>query len=197
MALFSSAYWAPIFYFQLAAQSDLVQIEQHERYQKQSYRNRCLILSANGPLALTVPILRPHDTFIKDARIDNSKPWRHTHWRAIEAAYRSSAYFQEFREDIYSIYKKEIPYLFDLNLQTWKLALKLLACSYPWALTSSFEPVSNRCGDYRDQIAPKKERRPEWPAYKNYFQVFAKKFGFVPDLSILDLIFNEGGLESV
>ena len=195
MALFSAAYWAPISYFQLAAQSDFVQIDQHEFYQKQSFRNRCLILSANGTLALSVPVLRPHQAPIKEVRIDYSVPWRQKHWRAIEAAYRSSAYFEEYYRDIYALYQKEPPFLFDLNLHSWEIALKVLVPSLTWALTAVFEPATDLGGDYRNLIHPKKERRPEWPAWKPYFQVFAHKWGFVSDLSILDLLFNKGGLE--
>ena len=194
MALFSSAYWAPILYYQIAAQSDFVQIEQHEFYQKQSYRNRCLILSANGPLALTVPVLRPHQAPIRDIRIDYSVPWRQRHRRAIEAAYRSSAYFEEYYEDIDTLYQNEVPFLFDLNLQSWNIGLKLLGCSFPWELSDAFEPTDNVGGDYRNEMHPKKKRKPEWPALKPYFQVFANKFGFTSDLCILDLLFNKGGL---
>ena len=194
MALFSTAYWPPVSYMLLALQSDLVQIERYESYQKQSYRNRCLILSANGPLALTVPVLRPHNTIIKDTRIDYSKPWQQMHWRAIEAAYRSSAYYEEYQQEIRSLYQKEPPFLFDLNLRTWEFALKLSERPCSWAPTTAFMPRSDRHDDYRRQIDPKKERRLEWPACNPYFQVFGQKFGFVPDLSVLDLLFNEGQL---
>ena len=195
MALFSTAYWAPISYYQLAAQSGAVQIEQCEQYQKQSYRNRCLILSANGPLALTVPVLRPHQAPIKEIRIDCSVPWRQKHVRAIEAAYRSSAYFEEYCGDIYSLYQKQTAFLFDLNVRSWEIALKLLGSSFLWELTTAFELATDLGVDYRNLIHPKKERRPDWPTCKPYFQIFAHRWGFVPDLSILDLLFNQGGLE--
>ena len=190
MALFSTAYWAPVSYFALAAQSDLVEIEQHERYQKQSYRNRCTILSANGPLSLVVPVLRPHDGGIRDARIDYSKPWQQMHWRAIEAAYRSSAFFEEFSTEIQQIYKREVPFLFDLNIKLWELSQALLGVSFVWSVTKSFSPPSERTDDYRFTIHPKVKCKSEGLACKPYFQVFAQKFGFVPDLSVLDLIFN-------
>ena len=188
MALFSTAYWAPTSYYLLATQSNRVQIEQYEFYQKQSYRNRCTILSANGPLSLVVPILRPHQRLIRDIRIDYSKPWQRIHWRAIEAAYRSAAYFQEYHQEVLALYQRETPFLFDLNLQTWELGRKLLALALPWSFTASFAPVANHSDDYRNQIHPKRNRL---ISLQPYFQVFANKFGFVPDLSILDLIFNE------
>jgi hypothetical protein len=194
MALFSTAYWAPVSYYQWAAQSDCVQIEQHERYQKQSYRNRCTILSANGPLSLVVPVLRPHNCGIRDIRIDYSKPWRQIHWRAIEAAYRSAAFFEEYSADIRKVYQKEVPFLFDLNIQLWTLSQELLGVSFPWSVTDAFIPPSAHVNDYRFVIHPKEKRKPEGLALQSYFQVFGNKFGFVPDLSILDLIFNKGTL---
>ena len=194
MALFSTAYWAPVSYYQLAAQSDFVQIEQHEHYQKQSYRNRCIILSANGPLSLVIPIQRPHDCKIRDARIDYSTPWQQTHWRAIETAYRSSAYFEEFGIQIGEIYRRETPFLFDFNVKIWELSQLLLGISIPWGVTDFFAPQSDDENDYRSQIHPKAKHKPNDSLLQPYFQVFAYKFGFVPDLSILDLILNEGFL---
>ncbi|MCL1974108.1 MAG: WbqC family protein [Bacteroidetes bacterium] len=194
MALFSTAYWAPVSYYQIAVQSGLVQIEQYEQYQKQSFRNRCRILSANGPLTLTVPVLRPHQVSVKDVRIDNSVPWRQKHIRAIEAAYRSSPFFEEYSGDVFTLYQRETTFLFDLNRRSWEIGLKLSGVTLSWTLSRGFASVEGKDEDYRYLIHPKKERRPEWPACKPYFQVFAKKWGFVPDLSILDLLFNEGGV---
>lgn len=190
MALFSTAYWAPISYYQIAAQSDFVHIELFERYQKQSYRNRCIVLSANGPLSLVIPILRPHDGFIRDIRIDYSKPWMQTHWRAIEAAYRSSAYFEEFAPEISQVYNKEHPFLLDFNTKVWELSLTLLGASIPWGFTERFTPPSNNSDDYRSAIHPKAKNKPDNLTLQPYFQVFAHKYGFVPDVSILDLICN-------
>lgn len=211
MALFSTAYWPPVSYYLLAAQSDCVEIEQHERYQKQSYRNRCTILSANGPLSLVVPVLRPHDCGIRDARIDYSKPWQKEHWRAMEAAYRSAAFFEEFGMDIRECYRKEISFLFDLNMKIWELSQKLLGVLIPWRLTKCFTLPSKKCqqehvapwseerplirksaDDLRYAIHPKAERKSIGLAQQPYFQVFGHKFGFISDLSILDVILNVG-----
>ena len=194
MALFSTAYWAPVSYYLLATQAPLVQIEYHEHYQKQSYRNRCTILSANGPLSLVIPVLRPHNCGIKDVRIDYSKPWQQMHWRAIEAAYRSSAFFEEYHTDIRNAYNKEVTFLFDWNIKLWELSQVLLNVSFPWSLTSQFEPMLDKAEDYRFLIHPKEKRKPDGLAFQSYFQVFSHKFGFVSDLSILDLILNKGAL---
>ena len=194
MSLLSTAYWAPVSYYQIAAQRGFVWIDQHERYQKQSYRNRCTILSANGPLSLSVPILRPHDCGIRAARIDYSKPWQQVHWRALESAYRSAPFFEEYSAEIYGIYKQEIPFLFDFNLKLWEVSQQILGVSFSWGCTDHVVPLSNRADDYRLQIHPKAKRKPEGLALSPYFQVFAQKFGFVPDVSILDLIFNQGAL---
>lgn len=203
MALFSTAYWAPLSYYQLAAQSEVVLIEQHERYQKQSYRNRCTILSANGPLSLVVPVLRPHECGIREIRIDYSKPWQKVHWRAIEAAYRSSPFFEEYSEDVYAIYKVAFTFLFDLNTKVWETSQMLLGVSFPWGLTERFAPPFKKdslecpCDDYRYLLHPKAKRKPDEFAFTPYFQVFGHKFGFVPHLSVLDAIFNVGTLEAV
>jgi hypothetical protein len=178
----------------MAAQSSFVQIEQYERYQKQSYRNRCTILSANGPLSLVVPVLRPHDSFIRDIRIDYSKPWQQLHWRAIEAAYRSAAFFEEYSAEIHKVYRKEVPFLFDLNISLWELSQHLLGISSTWNVSEQFMPFSNSADDYRFSIHPKAKHKQEGLVFQSYFQVFAHKFGFIPDLSILDLILNKGTL---
>ena len=195
MALFSVAYWPPVSYYRLAAKAPIVSIEQYEFYQKQSYRNRCIILSANGPISLIVPILRPHHSIIKDIRIDYSKPWQQMHWRSIESAYRSSAFFEEFGGEIREVYKREVTFLFDWNLKLWALSLSLLDLRISWAVTELFIPISKMAEDYRFLIHPKEKRKPEGLAFEPYYQVFAHKFGFFPDLSILDLIFNEGALK--
>ena len=194
MALFSTAYWAPVSYYLLAAQSSIVHIEQYERYQKQSYRNRCTILSANGPLSLVVPVLRPHNCCIRDVRIDYSKPWQKIHWRAIEAAYRSSAFFEEYSADIGEVYRKEVTFLFDLNIKLWELSQVLLHVSFPWSFTEHFSAISDEADDVRLIIHPKTKQKPDGLLFKPYFQVFAHKYGFIPDVSILDMICNEGRL---
>ena len=192
-ALFSTAYWAPVSYFLRARQYGGICLEQHERYQKQSYRNRCTILSANGPLHLTIPILRPHDVPIREARIDYSKPWQQMHWRAIQAAYGTSAYFEEFAQDVQALYLKETPFLFELNLQSLEMAQALLGERFSLRLSENFVPEGGEA-DFRFSIHPKMKNEPQGLVLSPYFQVFATKFGFVPNLSILDLIFNQGGL---
>ena len=190
-ALFSTAYWAPVSYFMRVRQYESLCIEQHERYQKQSYRNRCTILSANGPLHLTIPVLRPHDVSIREARIDYAKPWQQMHWRAIEAAYGASAYFDEFAGDVQALYLKETPFLFDLNLQSFEIAQSLLGERFSLRLSEDFAPVG-READFRFSIHPKEKNEPQGLVLFLYFQVFATKFGFTPNLSVLDLIFNQG-----
>ena len=191
-ALFSTAYWAPVSYFMRAGQYDGMCIEQHERYQKQSYRNRCTILSGNGPLHLTIPIRRPHDIPIREAMIDYSKPWQQMHWRAIQAAYGASAYFEEFAGDVQALYKEEIPFLFDLNMKSLEIAKSLLGLGLSLRLSEHFEAEGGEV-DFRFSIHPKAKNEPQGLVLSPYFQVFAAKFGFTPNLSILDLLFNQAG----
>lgn len=116
-AIFSTAYLPPIQYIKSLIESDIVLIEKHETYLKQTYRNRCIILSANGPLALTIPIIKPfgNKTKTDEVVIDNSVKWKREHWRGIESAYRNSAFFEYVRDYLITFYENEWEFLFDFN----------------------------------------------------------------------------------
>jgi hypothetical protein len=187
----STAYLPPIEYFARISEADEVFIETEENYLKQSYRNRCYILSVGGPQLLTVPVYLGslHKTHIRDIRIDYSKRWQQVHLRALIAAYNSSPYFLYYFEIIEKIINTSHDFLLDLNMEVLAEFLKMLHIDTRITNTSAFVPVESIAGDFRYTIHPKKKSF--WPA-KKYFQVFSSIHGFVPGLCIADLVFNMG-----
>lgn len=189
--LVSTAYLAPVEYFSLISYADEVLIESEENYLKQSYRNRCYILSAHGPQLLSVPVYQgsQHKTPIKEIRIDYTKRWQQVHLRAIVASYNSSPYFQFYFENIEKIISSKTDLLLDLNLELIKSVLKMLNMETKLFYTTCFVPAEEAENDFRYKITPKAESD---FSSKEYRQVFDNGSGFVRGLSILDLIFNMG-----
>jgi hypothetical protein len=192
--LFSTAYFPPVHYMGLLSRSDEILIEKEENYLKQTFRNRCYILSANGPLALSVPVLFGsfHKTALKDVRIDYSKRWQQIHTRGISAAYKSSAFYLYYYDLIEKVINGNYKYLIDLNTDALEVVLRITAITTKVSYTSIFEPVGKEAYDFRYEITPKKKIRNNLFKTDEYFQVFKPKSGFVNGLSILDLIFNTG-----
>lgn len=189
--LVSTAYLPPIEYFIAISRSDEVLVEREENYLKQTYRNRCYILSSHGTQLLSVPVYLGsiHKTLIKDIRIDYSKRWQQVHLRALTASYNSSPYFEFYFENIENVISKNHEFLIDMNMELTEVLLRILKLEKKISWTTVFEQEENCESDFRYKISPKKE--PLFPA-KKYFQVFNNSGIFYPRLSILDLIFNVG-----
>jgi hypothetical protein len=189
--LLSTAYLPPVRYFTVISQADEVLIEREENYLKQTYRNRCYILSAHGPQLLSVPVYlgSVHKTLIKDIRIDYSKRWQQVHLRAMTASYNSSPYFEYYFENIEKIISKNHEYLLDLNMELTEIIVSILKIKKTFSLTTVFKMNKASENDFRYTITPK--RKSPVPN-KEYRQVFDKDGSFIPDLSIIDLIFNMG-----
>ena len=206
--LLSTAFFPPVSWFAAAAKDwgrvvvtnpssfcD-VYLEAHENFQKQSYRNRCIIASANGPEAISVPVVHDGDIFhtpITEIRVDYKDQWVKKAWRAIESAYSSSAYFDYYKDDIYAILSSRIPTLWDLNLRIIEFFIQKIRLGIRIVPTESYASAGNAL-DYRNVIHPKRQNTilKDLDMEKPYFQVFAGKYGFQSDLSVMDLLFNEG-----
>ena len=189
--LISTSYLPPVEYFSLISLADDVFVEREENYLKQTYRNRCYILSAHGPQLLSVPVYLGslHKIPVKDIRIDYSKRWQQVHLRAMIASYNSSPYFEFYFENIEKIISKNHDFLLDMNTELTESVLEIFKIKKTLYYTTNFEPIGDIEYDFRYKITPKEESN---FATREYFQVFSKGQGFVPGLSIIDLIFNTG-----
>jgi hypothetical protein len=189
--LVSSAYLPPVSYFSIISKAEEVLIEREENYMKQTYRNRCYILSSHGPQVLSIPVLLGsiHKTPVKNIRIDYSKRWQQVHLRAMIASYNSSPFFEFYFEYFRKIISKNHEFLLDLNMELAIVVLELLKIEKSLTYTDIFEPVEGKEYDFRYKITPK--IKSDFPV-KEYFQVFNTGEGFIPGLSILDLLFNMG-----
>jgi hypothetical protein len=195
--LLSSAYLPNIQYFSKLLSGEKVTIEVHDNYQKQSFRNRTVILSANGPLNLVIPVIKPNgnNTKTRDILIDCEPPWQHLHWRAIVSAYKHSPFFEIFEKELQPIFLKKEKYLLDWNFLVLNQILMISGIECFYAKTDAFiHPKNITILDYRDIIHPKARMQKDDPDFeqKTYSQVFKSKFGFIPNLSFIDLLFNEG-----
>jgi len=194
--LLSTAYFAPIRYFSKLLFYPEIYIEHHENFIKQTYRNRTVILGANGPISLIVPVEkgRAQKVKIKDLRIAYDEEWQRNQWRTIFSAYNSSPFFEYYADDIETFFRKKYNFLFDFNQQITETLTEILEIPLILNLTEEFEQIPENCLNFREQISPKNHLIDPDPHFmaQPYTQVFSEKFGFIPDLSILDLLFNEG-----
>jgi hypothetical protein len=191
----STAYWAPIRYYAKLVSTTTVLLEQHEHFLKQTYRNRCRIAGANGVQSLTVPVVKRHGEKmpVREVRIDYSEAWQRRHWRAIETAYRSSPFFAYYADDIRPFYEKKEIFLFDLNEKILRTTFALTGIKTVIEYTEQFCPPDGHATDYRYSITPKISCATVAGFHPQpYYQVFAHLHSFLPDLSILDLLCNEG-----
>ncbi|MBR4297561.1 MAG: WbqC family protein [Bacteroidaceae bacterium] len=194
--LLSSAYLAPVRYFVRLYDSPLVVIETCDNYVKQTYRNRCLISGPNGVQALTVPIEKPSfgKSTMRDIRISDHGNWRHQHWNALQSNYERSPFFEFYADDLRPFYEHPVTFLFDFNEGLQQTILSLLELHPIIQHTETYLTVPPaEMEDLRDVISPKHAWQDDssFTPYP-YYQVFARKHGFLPDLSIVDLLFNMG-----
>ena len=195
--LLSTSYFGPVQYYCKLLQFKNVLIEQWENYSKQSYRNRCNIYGANGVLALSVPVVKATSKKIltKDVQISYDTNWQKLHWKGIESAYKSSPYFEYYIDDLEKFFNKRWNYLLEYNLEIQKVICEILELEAHCSLTTDFiENETPDLADARDTIHPKKSKSLCDSDFnpKPYTQVFGDKHGFVPNLSILDVVFNLG-----
>ena len=216
--LLTTAYFPPVSYFAAIAEDmeglvrtkgedrksfpsspllpSVIYIEACENYQKQSYRNRCHFYAADGKRSLSFPVIHAegtHKHLISEMRIDYSTPWVMQHKRAIISAYRTSAYFEYYQDELFAILDSKPERLIDLNTRLLEFFLEKTGIKAEIRMTESYD-TAPECEDLREVIHPKRPDRilENLELKKPYFQVFAEKHGFISDLSIMDLLFNEG-----
>jgi hypothetical protein len=191
--ILTTAYLAPVEYYVQLNQAEQIIIEKQDHYVKQTYRNRCVIASANGLQTLSIPIEKPDSPkgLTRDIRIAAHGDWQHLHWNAIVSAYNSTPFFEYYADDFRPFYEKKPVFLFDFNEQLRELICSLLdlypAISYSSGYIRDLPPDAL---DLREAIHPKKP--PFIRELTPYYQVFENKYGFQANLSIIDLLFNMG-----
>ncbi len=198
--ILSSAYLAPVQYYTKLIQYDEVWIDLSEHYLKQSYRNRCTILTANGPRNLSVPVTGGSNSkkFIRDVEISYDHPWQKLHWKAMLSAYNNAPFFEYYADSIAPFYhEKKWKFLAEFNHSVQSAVLNELNLKPSLKNTEVFYPVGDLpadTNDFRCAIQPKTGLHTSDANFvpQVYMQVFQEKFGFTPNLSILDLLFNEG-----
>jgi hypothetical protein len=188
--LLSTTYFGPVQWYQKLHRAEYVQMEQWENFQKQTYRNRCLIATTQGIQALTVPTERGGSLLIKDTRISDHGNWRHLHWNALQSAYGESPFFEYYQDDIRHFIEQRWDFLLDFNEAIRVKMCELIDIQPKVTLTSEYSPSSKI--DYREAIRPKHPLPDPDFEPKPYYQVYQQKHGFLPNLSILDLLFNMG-----
>lgn len=179
------AYFPPVEYFTVLVRYSAVYLDPFENYQKQSYRNRCRILSANGPEDLNFPIIHDGSRLITDIKVDYSTPWLRRTEYAIDSAYYNSPFFEYYRDGLFAVLDSRPERLWDLDVAVIEFFCSRIGIPVPRVLDSAAVAV----GADRPVIHPKV---PGDFVGKEYWQVFREKFGFVSNLSIMDLLFNEG-----
>ena len=193
--LLSSAYLAPVQWYAKLFQSNGCWMEQHDHFIKQTYRNRCVIATTNGLQALTVPIERfegAHCAML-NIRISDHGSWRHLHWNALQSAYGESPFFEFYADDIRPFFERRWDFLVDFNMEITQKMCELLDIQPHITLTDAYVSAEDvGVTDYRDVIRPKNPLPDDRFQPRRYYQVYEQKHGFQPNLSILDLLFNEG-----
>lgn len=193
--LFSTAYFAPVNYYTSYLQSSVRFLDIHENFIKQTYRNRCVILGGNGPVPLVVPVVkgRGKKIMIRDLEISYDMDWQRNHWRTIFSAYNSSPYFEFYKDDLLPVFQKRTKYLVDLNLMAHSIICDLLELEGNFQTTEEFEEVPRSTLNMRESFSPKnKSENNSFFHPVKYTQVFSDRYQFISNLSILDLLFNEG-----
>lgn len=184
------SYFPSISHFVAISQADLVTFEMEDNFQKQTNRSRMYIYSPNGIQLLNVPVKHSKDAHqrIKEVRIENDFDWQKQHFKSLEAAYRTSPFFEYFEDDIRPVFEKQHAFLMDLNFETMSIVSKCLGLEFDYDETAEYFHEVNDKTDFRRLINGKKDNS----SFESYTQVFGEKHGYLNNLSILDLLFNEG-----
>ena len=188
--LISTAYLPPVSFFSRLVQAEKIIFEKHEHYVKQTFRNRALIYGANGIHPLIIPI--HHDGNLRkpvwERKVSYDSQWQKIHWRTLTSSYRNSPFFEYFEDEFKNFFETKTETLFEFNLLLINKIFSLMQIPFTPTFTNSYELAGFDGEDLRNAFSPEK-RKENLPVYN---QVFADRFGFIPDLSIVDLLFNKG-----
>jgi hypothetical protein len=192
-ALLQTTSFGPIQWYQKLYRYDRVLIEQYDSYQKQTFRNRCVIATANGLQALTVPVEAAGEKcLVRDIRLSDHNQWRRVHWNALLSAYSESPFFDYYADDIRPFFEKKYDYLIDFNEAIRQTICHLLDIQPQVTYTTEYQQQPEGVADFRDIIHAKHPRPDADFLPRRYWQVFERKHGFLANLSVLDLLFNMG-----
>ena len=192
--IFSTAYLPPVSYIKKCLDAGEITIEQHEHFVKQTYRNRCHIYNSNGLLPLIIPVEHDHlgDKPIRDVKISFGAEWKKNHWRSIYSAYKNAPFFEFIEDELSKTFHTNTEFLLDFNTLLLESIFQISKMNLTIRFTEIYsEKIENEI-DLRNSFHPKKSNSIVIP---NYHQVFQDKHGFLPDLSCLDLLANEGSLK--
>lgn len=182
-------YFPPIPYFSKLIQADSLVLEACEHYQKGSFRNRCQVATSMGVQTLSVPLKKGKNTQqpIREVAISYDMSWQKQHWQAMRTAYGSAPYWEHYSPLFEKFFTKKYPYLFDLNFEILETILTILKIknNLTISLSTDYKPIYTEGGDFRNTITPKNNHFDS----KKYSQLFEDRNGFIPNLSILDLVF--------
>jgi len=190
--LIHPTYFPSVAHYVQFAKAEHIVFEMEDNFQKQTYRNRTYIYGANGKLMFNVPVRHTKavkNQKYKEIKIANETPWQRLHWKSLESAYRTSPYFEYYEDELRSLFEKRYTFLMDLNLDTIQCVNECLQLEVETSKTIEYHSIVTDIQDCRKMAVVKKE--PDY-GFKKYIQVFDDKYGFIPNLSILDLLFNEG-----
>lgn len=190
MSLFLPTYFSPISQYKAIVNSDEVLFEIEDNYQKQTYRNRCYIYGPNGKQLLNIPTKHINSSSkkkTKDTLVDNSVSWQSQHLKSIQIAYRNSPFFEFYEDDLLPILTKKYKYLLDVNIDTYLFITDALQINQKYSKTTEY--VVSTENDYRLLANAKQQHKYQ---FDSYIQMFDDKFGFIKNLSVLDLLFMEG-----
>ena len=210
-ALLSTTYFGPVQWYQKLVRYNQAVIDPNECFVKQTYRNRCQIATTNGVQSLTVPVVHdqpsaPHSPLstlrsplspvpsplIRSIRISDHGNWRHLHWNALVSAYGESPFFEYYADDIRPFFERRWEFLYDFNMEITLKMCELLDINSPFQTIPNEGGLEGAVADFRETIRPKHPLPDAEFSSKPYYQVFQQKHGFLPNLSILDLLFNMG-----